>query len=815
MEQYTLNDLAAQFATDEHAALLLFREMFFAKLERRLLDECQQILDVLGACTSAWLQQEYRYHSAVLLVEFGALDQAEALLRELLAEDQNLLPVQRARVRVELGFVFDEMSQWDEAEHFYLSGLEQYRENDDLLGQAKAHNNLGVLIRFQVEQHEAPLEQLQEALNHHREALALAQQADDAWEATKNWHGQGMIYGLMKEYAAAESAFEQHIALCKSLDNPNDQAISLYDLAALVYQPQQRWDEAHNALAQAIEIFRQFDDGLNLAEALTRLGNLQMEQGQWEQALFAYHQAIEQAESLRTRIMTPTARGGTRAILDATYTAPIAGHLRQGNVGEAFTMVERARARVLADLLSGQGAAPHGAIPETLLTQREAVRVALEQAYASDAPETDRVALEEQLAGFDRRIELVDPTYGRLTSLASLSVEDVQLHLPADAVLLTYVGDTDDQLWVMVVSTKDIHAQPIPGISVGWLRRYLVDHMDGSRRGILVPDPKHPYLDSPRQLFPPLYRALIAPVWNLLESARTIYIIPYGPLHYLPIGALTPDLNSPPPLLTADRRVVYAPSATILLDYCLARAPSPHSEVLAVAPHDSSLQFTQGAARSIVQRCGGTSIVGNQATRQAILDQAGTYQTVCFLGHGLFDSRHPMSSRLLLNDGWLYASEILRDLRLQADLVVLAACETGRGHILRGDEILGMTRALLYAGTPSLLVTLWRVHEIPTRLLIEKLFDQLGSCAPLATATDPATALAIAQQWLRVLSVAAVRKLMQSWDELSPYEVEKHLAELWQMTQHNKPFQDDVPLFAHPFFWSPYILIGDQHPSGG
>jgi CHAT domain-containing protein len=166
-----------------------------------------------------------------------------------------------------------------------------------------------------------------------------------------------------------------------------------------------------------------------------------------------------------------------------------------------------------------------------------------------------------------------------------------------------------------------------------------------------------------------------------------------------------------------------------------------------------------------------------------------------------------------LADGRLQASEILRELRLQADLVILAACESGRGQVLRGEEILGLSRAILYAGSPALLVTLWPVHEIPTRLFAEKFLADLYP-AQSETAADPATALADTQRWLRALSYAEAQALLADWGTLSPADVEKYLGDLWRMTHPGETPGASSRLFAHPFFWAPYIMIGERSEHG-
>jgi CHAT domain-containing protein len=807
MDEQTLAGLAQNLVENEESGFQRFRYLFFEALERRRLADCRLLLATLCAAPSPRLQRDCLHHQAILYSELRQFDRAEVILRRLLADD--LSPTQQARALVELAILLDEQGQGLEAERFYLKALTIYEVQGDGLAKAKTYNDLGVSIRFQVEQGQSPSERLLEALSCHQAALALAQEFGDLWEMEKNWHGIGMAYSLLKQYPLALAAFQEDLSLCQALDDPCDRAISLSDLAALVYQPQGQWAKAEAALNEAIMILRDCDDNLHLAEALTRQGDLLAGQGGVETALTCYDEALSRAESIRTRLTAPTSQAGYRSTAEFIYTAPLSLHLRQGDAARAFTAAERVRSRVLADLLAGQTAQPHAEIPGNLLEDRAALRQVLDQAYAEEEPPAGLPDLEQALADLDRRIELLDPTYAALESVVSLTAEEVSQRLPHEAVLLTYAGDASDRLWILVVSGAGVRAEPVKNVTVRWLRRYLADHLDGIRRGSLVPDDQTGHL-SPPQLFQPLYQALIAPVWETLQAAQTVYIVPSSPLHYLPLGALTPTLSTPPPLLATGRRVVYAPSATILLNYCHSRRPSTQNGLLAIAPQDERLQFTVGAAKQITRLEGGVAITGAAATRQVFLTQARNYRLICFFGHAFFDQRYPMASRLLLADGSLHATEILRECRLQADLVILSACETGRSQVLRGDEILGLSRAILYAGTSSVLVTLWPVHEIPTRLLVEKLVEQLLPAGTFDIPLDPALALAATQCWLRTLSYAEAGALLANWTELSAANIEAQLTTLWQMTHPGEKPQAESQLFAHPFFWSPYVLIGDQ-----
>ena len=165
-----------------------------------------------------------------------------------------------------------------------------------------------------------------------------------------------------------------------------------------------------------------------------------------------------------------------------------------------------------------------------------------------------------------------------------------------------------------------------------------------------------------------------------------------------------------------------------------------------------------------------------------------------------------------LGDGQLQASEIIDKLRINADLVVLAACETGRSEVLRGDEILGLTRALLYSGTPAVLVTAWKVHELSTRLFIERFFELLKAEEPEQQIFDPAGALSLAQVWLRSLTYAETSAQMEQWSDMDHRKIELYLSDVWSMQKDQRPLKPDSQLFSHPFFWAPYMLIGEPAP---
>jgi CHAT domain-containing protein len=145
------------------------------------------------------------------------------------------------------------------------------------------------------------------------------------------------------------------------------------------------------------------------------------------------------------------------------------------------------------------------------------------------------------------------------------------------------------------------------------------------------------------------------------------------------------------------------------------------------------------------------------------------FNYVHFATHGFIDENKPDFSSLVLTqdknseeDGFLRATEIF-NLNLNADLVVLSACQTGLGKLIRGEGMVGLTRAFMYAGTPSVLVSLWSVKDASTATLMSDFYKNL--IKGKLSKTD------------------ALRKA-----QLSMLGNEK---------------------FAHPFYWAPFVLVGD------
>jgi CHAT domain-containing protein len=191
------------------------------------------------------------------------------------------------------------------------------------------------------------------------------------------------------------------------------------------------------------------------------------------------------------------------------------------------------------------------------------------------------------------------------------------------------------------------------------------------------------------------------------------------------------------------------------------QAQPPASGVLALGdpdygtrrdPHASALRRgSRGplaplpATRDEVLAVGTRTLLGpeaNETALRAALTEAPRWRAVHLACHGLLDAERPALSSLALSpggeadDGYLTCVEIFR-LRVPADLVVLSACETGRGRVLRAEGVVGFTRAFLFAGAPRVIGSLWNVDDEATAALMRRFYalwnpPEGGGLAPAA-----------------------------------------------------------------------------------
>jgi len=226
-----------------------------------------------------------------------------------------------------------------------------------------------------------------------------------------------------------------------------------------------------------------------------------------------------------------------------------------------------------------------------------------------------------------------------------------------------------------------------------------------------------------------LYRRLLEPARAAIRGDRLV-IIPHGVLHYLPWGALRSPAGR---WVIEDFTLATLPSASVLR-YLPDKDAGVLDGALAVGNPDAGtgldLRWAEREARVVRDRGHAvTLLLRDQATEAEVKRRLETVGLIHFATHAELDEADPLASALLLvpgggEDGRLEVRELLR-LDLHARLIVLSACETGLGRRSRGDELVGLLRAFLYAGTTALITTLWKIDDRVSYELVRAFYDRL------------------------------------------------------------------------------------------
>jgi CHAT domain-containing protein/lipopolysaccharide biosynthesis regulator YciM len=502
----------------------------------------------------------------------------------------------------------------------------------------------------------------------------------------------------------------------------------------------------------------------------------------FESASFAYEQASRLIDRMRAGYRAEGSKLSLAASATETYDEAIRTELDLHRLtGEerhreaAFRYAEKSKAGVLRDALNEAEARSFAGIPGALLEKERQLRVDLAAAdsrltEAQMEPGADerqlsplrekQFALQREYEALQQRFEKEYPDYYDLKYRFETvgPVEVRQSALDEGTVLVEYFLGRE-RVFIFTLTAHELEVTSVAR------EASFEPELRELRRAISTQD-----LTSYAQSAHRLYRLLLAPVEGRLEG-KDLVIVPDGPLSAVPFEALLEREASPypgdarqMPYVLRDHAISYAYSATVLLQGLRRRRASPPDEFVGFAPGFAEQAASAEVPRPLpASRKEVTAVRGLFAKRQGFfggwfsgrsrvylgrdategrLKSAGLerYRYVHLATHGVVDEEHPSLSRLLLGpesrsgeDGVLYLGEVY-NLRLNADLVVLSACDTGGGRIARGEGIIGLTRGFLYAGASSLLVSLWPVSDAAAEGLVVDFYAGLLRGQPKAQA---------------------------------------------------------------------------------
>lgn len=538
---------------------------------------------------------------------------------------------------------------------------------------------------------------------------------------------RGYLQHILGDEAASEAFYLRALPLAESPQHGQPSlALDVWLHLGFLYHTQGQWAAALDHYDRALAIATQLDRQQRISLIHYRRGLALQSQGRRDDALAAYRAAIDGIEALGSLTKAEEVKISLFGTTPQLYEAIVLLCLELGHLAEAFHYVERARSRAFLDALAARpvpGEAEPRERPAALGAQN--VTVADVQAHLP----ADALLIEYFTSGVLPRGEHL------LNSIPAANVRlRAHLTLPPRVIMFAITRERFE------VRPLDLNPNP--------LRPPIGDHYPGRHllHGRL---PQH------------LYERLIAPAADLLRGRGILYLVPHGPLHYVPFTALRSAGGQY--LLDADGpALAHAPSATILVRSCLDRPPARGADMLAIGfddPHGAQpLRYAEVEARHVARMFGGSAWTGLEPKSQRLIAGAARARWLHIASHARFNPGDPLDSALYLGpDDALSARAIIHDLNLDVDLVTLSSCTSGVTHVVPGDELLGLQRALLYAGAPTVVCTRWEARDLAALLVMDYFY------AGLRHGRLPAVALRDAQVALRELTSESLTELFGRW----------------------------------------------------
>ncbi|GEM_PF-3136974 len=346
---------------------------------------------------------------------------------------------------------------------------------------------------------------------------------------------------------------------------------------------------------------------------------------------------------------------------------------------------------------------------------------------------TDLRLAEAELEAYRKAIQKESPDYYQLAYDKDLiSLSKVQESIEGDAVVLNYFA-TDSDYYLIGVSKEKSYFQKVTRDSL--LDQALTDFLkEVSGETLQNQDLKTGYRKYAQSGALLLERLLPQEIRE--EKHQKLVIIPDGLLSLLPFEALTLPVPSGSnvnfsdlPYLIRSHQINYGYSATLWFKNQQNPSLNKDARLLGFGA-SGDLPGTLKESESLKFFPNAKVYIGNKALESTFKDQSSKADIIHLAMHNLNDSRNPLNSRLVFNqdsykeDGLLFLYE-LYGLRMTASLVVLSACATGVGDWQKGEGIYHMGRGFLYHGNPAMVISLWKVKDYPTSLLMSQFYANL------------------------------------------------------------------------------------------
>ena len=567
----------------------------------------------------------------------------------------------------------------------------------------------------------ADTEEYKQAIEYYEKALALAKMAGDRNIENAILGNLGTVYRKLGDLQQSIAYHEQSLAISREIGDQEAEGNALGNLG-LVYNAQGNYAKAVEYHRKSLNIARRIGNRLGQSSQLNNLGLSLITSGKYSEAESILFESIQILEYLREALKNDD-KVSIFEIQSKTYRLLQEALIAQKRFDQALEVSERSRTRAFAELLEKR-LSPNWS--DRFKLNPPNIRQIKQLAKARNATLVEYSIIQGQSNDRDKQ----EPNSLELYIWVVKPTGEVSLRKSIFTLL--------DQQTNLSIATLITNSRS--GIGVGNRATLIVAPTKEARRKAS---------EQQAAILQRLHKLLIEPVSDLLPSDPKQYVIfiPQGELFLVPFSALQDQngkyLLEKHTILTAasiqildltrqqKNKITKTGNALVMGNPAMPSVLSFPGEQAQKLP---SLPGAEKEAIAIAPLLNTQAITGNQGTKSAIVQGMPHARIIHLATHGILDDLRGIGSAIALApdpgkppqdelgraNGLLTAEEIL-DMKLNADLVVLSACDTGRGRIT-GDGVIGLSRSFISAGVPSIIVSLWAVPDAPTAELMTEFY---------------------------------------------------------------------------------------------
>jgi len=747
---------------------------------RESLQQCQRALDLALQLGFKWAEERILTTMGLDYWNMGNYTKALDCQKKALSISREIADKIGMNLQIgNLAILYGELGEFDKALNYYNQALALSRETGNKADEATHLNNIGTIYSFKGDYNKA--------LDLFNQAVAISKQIQDKKSESVFLGNIGDVYISLNDYDKAEKYIKEAMKIAQNLSNQAIIASSHVKLGDL-HMNLKEYALAFDHFSEVFTIAQNINQHVDIMEASMGLSVSCFQQHNYKKSIFYAEQAIEQFENMRSTISSEEFKTGFLVhnidVYDQAIDVFSALHVEYPEEKydfRSFYIAEKAKARSLLDIMyQGKIFQTLSEIPDSIQQKLITCEYDIEKKYQELSFELNKskevqdklfiLKLEEQLEDLKRGkakitnyLEKKFPHYYRLTNPVIFTINDVQQKLLNDkqAIIEYFVGDKDVFVWIITKTDQEFIALNIPKPDLE-KRLAAISPIFTKQEGVIEKKIDHRWANIRLDLLHQLYKDLLeTPVAECLNNTQELIIIPDDILNYFPFEILVTHLEkNEVTFLIKDFAISYAASASLLnpdlksdhkAKNSLLAMGNPYfktekkksfwdqfTSIIKYRPifrgnNFQKLPYAETEVIKIAKNFKNPTVcIGKKAKESYFKETAADYNIIHLATHFLIDDAQPMYSKIVLSqtedeteNGLIQTYEIY-NMRLNADMVVLSGCNSGLGELKRGEGLMGISRAFLYAGVPSIIVSLWPVEDESTSVLMNRFYQYLN-----------------------------------------------------------------------------------------